>query len=86
MVSAGTLNRNRASLLLDAERGPPPVLLEVLQELRPRQGPLVADELGPEGLHEGGGAHLADAEEPFDVAAPRTGGTERATEITPKIP
>ena len=30
--------------------------------------PLVADELGPEGLHERGGAHLADAEEPLDVA------------------
>ena len=81
MVSAGTLNRNpvsracwsfgdqaRASLLLDAERGPAPVLLELLQKPGPRQGPLVADELGPEGLHERGGAHLADAEEPLDVA------------------
>ena len=51
-----------------AERGPAPVLLEQLQELGPRQGLLVADELGPEGRHEGGGAHLADAEEPLDVA------------------
>ena len=47
---------------------PAPVLLELLQELRPRRGPLVADELGPEGLHERGGAHLADAEEPLEVA------------------
>ncbi len=32
--------------------------------------PLVAHEIGPEGLHErGSGAHLADAEEPLDVAA-----------------
>ena len=38
----------RASLLLAPERGPPPVLLELLQELRPRERPLVADELGPE--------------------------------------
>ena len=81
MVSAGTLNRYpgqpgllelgdqaRAPLLLDAERGPAAVLLEQLQELGPRQGPLVADELGPEGLHERGGAHLADAEEPLDIA------------------
>ena len=30
------------------------MLLELLQELRPRQGPLVADELRPEGLHEPG--------------------------------
>ena len=57
-----------ASLLLAAERGPAAVLLELLQELRPRERPLVADELGPEGLHERGGAHLADAEEPLDVA------------------
>ena len=81
MVSAGTLNRNpgqpgllelgdqaRASLLLDAARGPAPVLLELLQEPGSRQGPLVPDELGPEGLHERGGTHLADAEEPLDVA------------------
>jgi len=49
----------RASLLLDAERGPAVVLLELLQEPGPREGPLVAGELGPEGPHEGGGAHLA---------------------------
>ena len=60
VVSVDTLNRipvnragwswaiRRASLLLGAERGPPSVLLE-LQELSPRERPLVADELGPEG-------------------------------------
>ena len=56
------------SLLLAAERAPLSVLLELLQELRPGQGPLVAGHLGPEGLHERGGADLGDAEEPFDVA------------------
>ena len=58
-----------ASFLLDAEHGPPPMLLELLQEPGPRERLLVADELGPEGRHEGGGAHLADAEEPLDVPA-----------------
>ena len=38
-----------------------------LQEPSPRQSSLVADELGPQGLHERGGAHLADAEGPLDV-------------------
>ena len=37
---------------------------------------LVADELGPERLHEGGGAHLADAEDPLDVAAREQGPVE----------
>ena len=46
------------------------MLLELLQELRPGQGPLVAGHLRPEGPHErGGGADLGDAEEPLDVAA-----------------
>ena len=45
------------------------MLLELLQEPGPRKRLLVADELGTEGLHEGGGAHLADAEEPLDVPA-----------------
>ena len=53
---------------LDAEGGPAAVLLELLPGPGPRQGSLVADEFRPEGLHEGGGAHLADAEEPLDVA------------------
>ena len=44
------------------------MLLEVLQEPRPRERLLVADEFGAEGLHERGGVHLADAEEPLDVA------------------
>ena len=34
-----------SSLLLDAERRPAPALPKLLQELRPRQGSLVADEL-----------------------------------------
>ena len=66
MVSAG--DQARASPLLDAECGPAPVLLELLQELRPEQGPLVADELGPEGLHQRRRPDLRHAEEPFDVA------------------
>ena len=59
-------DKARASLFLEAERGPAAVFLELLQEFRPRERPLVADELGPEGLHEGGGAHLADAAEPLE--------------------
>ena len=55
MLSAGTLNRTpvsrglqaRASLLLDAERGPAAVLLELLQERRGRERLWFADELGP---------------------------------------
>ena len=58
----------RPSLLLAPERGPGAVLLELLQELHPRQGPLVAGHLGPEGLHEGRGGRGRDAEEPLDVA------------------
>ena len=52
------------------------MLLELLQELRPGQGPLVPDELAAEGLHERGGAHLADAEEPLDVAPREQGPVE----------
>ena len=62
MASAGTLNRNpvspagwssatrRARLSSSTRNAARP---------GPREGPLVAGELGPEGLHEGGGAHLA---------------------------
>ena len=45
MVSAG--DQARASPLLDAERGPAEVLLELLQELRARERLWFADELGP---------------------------------------
>ena len=44
MVSAG--DQARASPLLDAERGPAEVLLELLQELRARERLWFADELG----------------------------------------
>ena len=44
------------------------MLPELLQELRPGQGPLVAGHLGPERLHERGGADLGDAQEVLDVA------------------
>ena len=59
-----------AAFLLMAERGPPPVLLELLQELCPRECLLVADEFGPEGRHEGGDAHLADAPKSRSIVAP----------------
>ena len=59
------------------ERRPAAVLLELRQEPSPGQGPLVAGHLGPEGLHEGGRAHFADAEEALDVAP----GEERPVEL-----
>ena len=51
------------------------MLPELLEELRPRQGPLVADEIGPDGLHEGGGAHHRG----FAGTAPGAGGASGST-------
>ena len=50
---------------------------QLLQELPPGQGSLVAGELGPEGLHEGRGPGFRDAEELLDVAP----GEQRPVEL-----
>ena len=89
-LSAGTLNRipvrpglpelgeqALAPLLLVAERRPAAVLLGLLQELGPPGASAgLPTSSAPRGLHEGGGAHLADAEEPLDVAAREEGPIE----------
>ena len=77
---------SRASLLLDAERRPAAVLLGLLPELRPRQGPLVVDELGPEGLHERAGADLAEADEPLGVPPGEELPGQRPQEILSEVP
>ena len=50
--------------------------LRQLRELRPRERPLVADELGPEGLHQRRRPGLRHAEEPFHVAPREQGPVE----------
>ena len=57
-------------------RLPAPVLLELLQEPGPGQGPLVAGHLGAEGLHQRRRPGLRHAEEPLDVAQGDQGPVE----------
>ena len=81
MVSAGTLNRNpvsracRSSVTKRARRSSSPrnaprprCLLSCCRSFVRGRGPLVADELGPEGLHQHRRPGLRHPEEPLDVA------------------
>ena len=67
----------RAPLLLAAERGPLPVLPQLPQERGPPKDTRRPDELRPERPHQLRGAHLRDAEEPFQIAAGEEVAVER---------
>ena len=58
-----------AARRLAAEGGPCPVPSELAQERGARQGQQVPGPAGAEGRHQGDGADLRDAEEPFEIAA-----------------
>ena len=57
--------------------GPCPVPAELAQEVGARQGQQVPGPAGAEGRHQGDGADLRDAEEPFEIAAGEEGAVER---------
>ena len=65
-----------AARRLAAEGGPCQVPSELAQELGAREGQQVPGPAGAEGRHQGDGADLRDAEEPFQIAA----GEELAVE------
>ena len=50
---------------------------ELAQERGARQGQQVPGPAGAEGRHQGDGADLRDAEEPFEIAAGEEGAVER---------
>ena len=58
-----------AARRLAADGGPCPVPAELAQERGARQGQQVPGPAGAEGRHQGDGADLRDAEEPFEIAA-----------------
>ena len=58
-----------AARRLAAEGGPCPVPAELAQEVGARQGQQVPGPACAEGRHQGDGADLRDAEEPFEIAA-----------------
>ena len=66
-----------AARLLTAEGGPCPVPSELAQERGAREGQQVPSPAGAEGRHQGDGADLRDAEEPFEIAAGEEVAVER---------
>ena len=62
---------------LVADGGPGPGPAELAQERGARQGQEVPRAAGAEGGHQGDGADLRDAEEPFEIAAGEEGAVER---------
>ena len=66
-----------AARLLAAEGGQCPMPSELAQELGARQGQQVPGPAGAEVRHQGGGADLRDAEEPFEIAADEEVAVER---------
>ena len=68
-----------AARRLAADGGPGPGPAELAQERGARQGQQVPGPAGAEGSHQGDGAALRDAEEPFEIAAGEEGASSASS-------